>query len=145
MWIATSALAVRAGTRAINVGVAGLGLVLLGAAALVPAVALVAPCVIAFVLLRACFQAPLSTINYALGEDGARAAGVATGTAVGILNLVWGAFAAIAPLVAGGIIEGAGPRWVFALLCCCCLAAGLWMLAGSIGAAQRRRPRVAFV
>jgi predicted MFS family arabinose efflux permease len=145
MWIATSALAVRAGTRAINVGVAGLGLVLLGAAALVPAVALVAPCVIAFVLLRACFQAPLSTINYALGEDGARTAGVATGTAVGILNLVWGAFAAIAPLVAGGIIEGAGPRWVFALLCCCCLAAGMWMLAESAGAGQRRRPRVAFV
>ena len=38
---------------------------LLGAAALMPVLALATPCLIAFVVLRAGIQAPLSTINYA--------------------------------------------------------------------------------
>ena len=78
---------------------------LIGLAALMPAFTSAAPVVIGFVVLRALLQAPLSTINYPLGEQGARAAGVATGTVMGLLNLVWGACAAAAPLLTGVLLQ----------------------------------------
>jgi len=127
LWVLASALAVRAGRRAVSVSLAGAGLLALGAVAVVPFVVLVVPCLIGFVLLRASLQAPLSTINYVLGEDGARAAGVSTGAVLGLLNLVWGVGGTLSPLVAGGIVEEIGARWVFLLLACVCLVAGVWM------------------
>ena len=135
IWVLASALAVRAGSRAVTVGVAGTGLVLLAGAALMPVLVLATPCLIAFVVLRAGIQAPLSTINYALGADGARSAGVAIGAAMGLLNLVWAACAATAPLVAGALVAGAGgPRSVFLLLALACAAAGLWIRFSRSGA-----------
>jgi len=133
IWILASGLAVRAGTRAVTIGVAGTGLVLLGAAALVPVLALATPCLVAFVVLRAAIQAPLSTISYDLGGRGARSAGVAIGAAMGMLNLVWAACAATAPLVTGALVDGLGARWVFLLLAAASAVAGLWM--------RRQRPR----
>ena len=144
IWVLASALAVRAGARAVTVGVAGTGLMLLAAVALLPAIALATPCVVAFVVLRAGVQAPLSTINYALGADGARSAGVAIGAAMGLLNLVWAACASMAPLVAGALIAGeGGPRSVFLLVALICAAAGLWMSFGGndrAAAGAGRRP-----
>jgi DHA1 family inner membrane transport protein len=127
IWVAASALAVRAGARAVTIGVAATGLVLLGAASLVPVVALATPFLMAFVVLRAGIQAPLSTITYDLGALGARNAGVAIGTAMGMLNLVWAAGATAAPLVGGAVLAGAGARWVFVLLALACAVAGLSM------------------
>ena len=129
VWVLASALAVRAGPRAVTVGVAGTGLVLLAAAALVPVLALATPCLVAFVVLRAGIQAPLSTINYELGAYGARSAGVAVGAAMGLLNLVWAACAAASPLLAGALVEHAGARWVFVVLALVSAGAGLWMRA----------------
>src|SRR5918998_2477891 len=43
IWVLASGLAVRAGARAVTVGVAGTGLALLGAAALLPVLALATP------------------------------------------------------------------------------------------------------
>ena len=129
VWVLASAVALRAGSRAVTVGVAGTGLVLLAAAALVPVLVLATPCLIAFVVLRAGIQAPLSTINYALGASGARSAGVAIGAAMGVLNLVWAACAAISPLLAGALLELAGARWVFVALALALAAAGLRMRA----------------
>jgi len=133
LWVLASALAVRAGRRAVSVSLAGAGLLALGAVAVVPFVVLVVPCLVGFVLLRASLQAPLSTINYVLGEDGARAAGVSTGAVLGLLNLVWGVCATLSPLVTGGIVEGVGARWVFLLLASVCLVAGAWMRWGQPG------------
>jgi predicted MFS family arabinose efflux permease len=127
IWVAASGLAVRAGARAVTIGVAGTGLVLLAAASLVPVVALATPFLMAFVVLRAGIQAPLSTITYDLGALGARNAGVAIGTAMGMLNLVWAAGATAAPLVGGAVLAGAGARWVFVLLALACAVAGLSM------------------
>jgi predicted MFS family arabinose efflux permease len=127
VWVLASAVAVRAGARAVTVGVAATGLVLLAAAALVPVLALATPCLVAFVVLRAGIQAPLSTINYELGASGARSAGVAIGAAMGMLNLVWAACAAISPMLAGALIEQAGARWVFVALALASAAAGLSM------------------
>jgi len=127
VWVAASALAVRAGARAVTIGVAAGGLALLAAASLVPVVAVATPCLLAFVLLRAVIQAPLSTITYDLGAHGARNAGVAIGATMGMLNLVWAAGATVAPLLAGAILAGAGARWVFVLLALACATAGLSM------------------
>jgi predicted MFS family arabinose efflux permease len=125
IWVLASAIATRAGARAVTVGVAATGLLLLAAISLMPVVALATPCLLAFVVLRAGIQAPLSTINYGLGADGARSAGVAIGAAMGLLNLVWAACATAAPLVTGAILEGAGARWVFLALALGCAGAGL--------------------
>jgi predicted MFS family arabinose efflux permease len=128
MWVAASLAAVRAGTRAISAGVAGAGAVLIGLAALLPAFTSAVPVVIGFVVLRALLQAPLSTINYPLGEQGARLAGVATGTVMGLLNLVWGACAAAAPLLTGVLLQASGAQVVFVALAAVCAAAGTAML-----------------
>jgi hypothetical protein len=79
---------------------------------------------VAFVVVRAAIQAPLATLSYELGAHGARAAGVAIGTAMGLLNLVWAAGATAAPLLGGVVLAGAGARWVFVLLALACAAAG---------------------
>ena len=142
IWVLASGLAVRAGARAVTVGVAGTGLLLLAVVALLPVLALATPCLVAFVVLRAGIQAPLSTINYDLGAHGARNAGVAVGAAMGLLNLVWAASAATAPVIAGALVAGGGgPRSVFLLLAFGCAAAGLWMrfsrgVAGGVPAAH---------
>ena len=128
LWICSSLAAVRAGTRAVSAGVAGVGAVLIGIAALMPAITSAAPFLIGFVVLRALLQAPLSTINYPLGEQGARAAGVATGTAMGLLNLVWGACAAAAPVLTGVLLEATGAQLVFVSLAALCAVVGVTML-----------------
>jgi len=128
MWIASSLVAVRAGPRAVSAGVGGVGAVLIGLAALLPAFTSAAPVVIGFVVLRALLQAPLSTINYPLGERGARLAGVATGTVMGLLNLVWGACAAAAPLLTGALLQATSAQLVFVALAALCALAGTAML-----------------
>jgi predicted MFS family arabinose efflux permease len=125
MWVTASGLAMRAGARAVTFGVAATGLALLAAASLMPVVTLATPCLVAFVVVRAGIQAPLATITYDLGAHGARNAGVAIGTAMGMLNLVWAAGATAAPLLGGAVLAGAGPRWPFVMLALVCAAAGL--------------------
>jgi MFS transporter, DHA1 family, inner membrane transport protein len=139
VWVAASALAVRAGARAVTIGVAAGGLVLLAAASLVPVVTVATPCLVAFVVLRAGIQAPLSTITYDLGALGARNAGVAIGTAMGMLNLVWAAGATAAPLVGGAVLAGAGARWVFVLLALACAVAGLSMRRDALASGRALR------
>jgi hypothetical protein len=125
MWVTASALAMRAGARAVTCGVAATGLALLAAASLMPVVTLATPCLVAFVMVRAGIQAPLATITYDLGAHGARNAGVAIGTAMGMLNLVWAAGATAAPLLGGAVLAGAGARSPFVVLALLCTAAGL--------------------
>jgi len=143
VWVAASLLAVRAGARAATLGAAAAGLLLLAAASLLPVVSPIAPCLVAFVVLRAGIQAPLATAGYGFAARGARAAGVAVGTAMGLLNLVWATCATVAPVVAGAVLAGAGARWVFALLALACAAAALSMrppvLAGDARAARLAR------
>jgi predicted MFS family arabinose efflux permease len=127
IWVAASALAMRAGARAVTIGVAASGLAVLAAASLMPIVTVATPCLVAFIMVRAGIQAPLATISYDLGAIGARNAGVAIGTAMGMLNLAWAVGATAAPLVGGVVLAGAGARWVFVLLALACAVAGLSM------------------
>ena len=137
VWIVASALVARLGTRAVHLGAASLGAVALTAIFVLPVVSVATAAVAAFLLLRAAAQAPLSTIAYPLGETGARSAGVGGGTAIGLLNVVWGATAAVSPIVAGALAGAAGARVSFALLAACCGLAGLAILA-----AARSAPRL---
>jgi predicted MFS family arabinose efflux permease len=139
-WVTTSTLAVRAGARAVTIGVAAGGLALLAVASLMPVITLATPCLVAFAIVRASLQAPLSTITYDLGAQGARSAGVAVGTAMGMLNLVWAAGATVAPLVGGAVLAGAGARWVFVLLALACAVAG-WSMRRDAVAGRRALAR----
>jgi predicted MFS family arabinose efflux permease len=125
VWVAASALTARTGARAVTTGAAAAGPAILAAASLMPVVTLAAPCVVAFVVVRAAIQAALATISYDLVTHGARAAGIAIGTAMGLLNVVWAAGATAAPLLGGAVLAGAGARWLFVLLALACAAAGL--------------------
>lgn len=131
LWVLSSLGAVRVGKRAVTMGAAGTGVLLLGLAALIPAFTSAAPFVIGFVALRALLQAPLSTINYPLGEQGARLAGVATGTVMGLLNLVWGAAAAVAPLLSGALLAATSAELVFVALAAVCALVGATLLRGA--------------
>jgi predicted MFS family arabinose efflux permease len=125
--VAASLLAVRAGASAATLGAACAGLVLLAAVSLLPVVTPAASCLVAFVVVRSGIQAPLAMAGYGLGARAAHGAGVAAGTAMGMLNLVWATCATVAPLVAGAVLAGGGARWVFGLLALACAAATLSM------------------
>jgi predicted MFS family arabinose efflux permease len=127
VWVVASVLATRAGARALTLGGATAGLALLAVTSAAPVVTLAAPCIVAFVVVRAGIQAPLATMSYDLAASGARSCGMAVGTAMGFLNLVWAAAATVAPLIAGTVLAGAGARCVFVLLALACVAAGLTM------------------
>jgi hypothetical protein len=67
----------------------------------------------------------LSTIGYELGAHAARDAGVAVGTALGLLNLAWAAGATVAPLAAGAALSHVGTGGLYGLLALTCAAAAL--------------------
>ena len=125
VWVGASAVAARVRVRADAAGAAAAGVLLLAAVALLPVATLAAPALVAFVMVRAAIQAPLSTLSYDLGALGARTAGVAIGTAMGLLNLVWAAGATAAPLLGGVVLAAAGARWVFVLLALACAVTAL--------------------
>ena len=128
VWIVVSGLVARRGDRAVRVQVAGVGLLLLGGVFLLPLATLSTTAVVAFVLLRSGFGAPLSTIVYPLSETGARAVDVGGGIVLGVMNAAWGGAAVVAPLVAGALAQTVGERWTFGVVVGLCLAAGSWML-----------------
>jgi MFS family permease len=137
VWIAASAAVARLGARAVHLGAAAIAAAALTATFVVPAVTAATAGVAAFLILRAAAQAPLSTIAYPLGETGARIAGIGGGTAIGLLNVVWGATAAVSPLAAGALTGAVGTQATFALLAGCCAVSGI-----SIGLTARRAPRL---
>jgi hypothetical protein len=127
VWVAASLLLARAGARAMTMGGAAAGLALLAVASSMPVLTLAAPCIVGFLMLRAAVQAPLNTMSYDLAARGARSSHVASATAIGFLNVVWAAAATATPLLAGVLLSGAGPRWVFVLLASACAVTALAM------------------
>lgn len=131
VWIVVSGFVARLGERAVGVHVAGFGAILLAGIFVVPLASLSTAAVIAFVLLRSSFGAPLSTISYPLGEAGARSANLGGGAVLGLMNAVWGLAGMATPLVAGALAEGAGERAAFAAALGVCIAVGSWILLSS--------------
>jgi len=138
VWIVASSAAARRARQTVRVASAGFGVLALGMALVLPALTVATAGIAAFVLLRAATQAPLSTISYPLADAAARVSGIGSGTIIGFTNLVWGAAAAISPLVGGAIADSVGARGTFALVALGAALGGLWILA----ATRRERARV---
>ncbi len=139
VWILASGAAARNASRTVRAMAAGIGVVALGAVLVLPALTVATAGIAAFVLLRAATQAPLSTISYPLADGAARVSGIGTATVIGIANLVWGASAAVSPVVGGVLADRIGARPTFALVALAASLGGLWILA----ATRRERIRVA--
>jgi predicted MFS family arabinose efflux permease len=138
VWIAVSGFVARRGDRAVRLRVAGVGMLLLGGVFLLPLATLSTAAVVAFVLLRSGFGAPLSTIVYPLSEAGARSVDVGGGIVLGLMNAAWGGAAVLSPLVAGALAQTAGERWTFGVVVCACLAAGSSVLLADRRASRKR-------
>jgi len=129
IFVLGSAVVTRLGSRAVTLGVAGIAAVLYGASSLIPVAAASSGALVAFLLVRSPFWATLSTLAYPLGGLGADRADVGRGAVMGLMNLVWGAAASLAPIVAGAIAQTAGERGVYAGLVACALGTGVWLFA----------------
>lgn len=128
--ILVSVSAARLGLRAARVAVAGITALALGAAFLVPVASLATASLIVFLVLVSGTRNLLNTIVYPLGEAGARAASIGSGMAIGLLNVVWGATAAAAPLIGGAISQLAGFRPTFVLVAVAACSVGAYILGG---------------
>lgn len=129
LWVAASAVVARLGDRAVAVRNAGLGVIALAVAILLPLATVATASIAAFLVLRATFQSPLSTICYPLAESGGRRAGIGRATAVGIANVVWGVAAVVTPVVAGALAGLVGERWTFGAVALVCAILGARILA----------------
>jgi MFS family permease len=128
IFVLGSAVVTRLGSRAVTLGVAGAAALLYGASSLIPVASASSAALVAFLLVRSPFWAALSTLAYPLGGLGADRADVGRGAVMGLMNLVWGAAASLAPIVAGALAETIGEQWVFAALVACALGTGVWLL-----------------
>jgi DHA1 family inner membrane transport protein len=138
VWMLSSGVAARLGERAVRARVAGVGALVIAAAVTLPVASFATAALVAFLVARALFGAPLSTIAYPLAEVGARARGVGTGTVLGLMNLVWGVAAFASPLVGGALAESAGERSTYVVLLCLALAVGATILRTSGRAVEPR-------
>jgi predicted MFS family arabinose efflux permease len=129
VWIVASTIAARTGERALRLSLTGAGVLLLGSVLLLPVASAATAVLVAFVLLRALFHAPLSTLSYPLGEAGARLAGIGGGAVIGLMNLAWALSASVAPVVGGALAESAGEPTAYTLMSVCCLGVAAWIYA----------------
>ncbi len=136
LWILVSASTARLGERAARLPVAGAGVLLLGLAFILPITTLSTAALIAFLLVRSGFGAPLSTISYPLSEAGSRTVDIGAGTVIAFMNVAWGAAAVSGPLLGGVLAQSIGERWTFGAVLGCCLAVGTWILVADRRAAQ---------
>jgi predicted MFS family arabinose efflux permease len=128
IFICVSAIAARAGSRAVSVrscGIAALG----QAGALVPVlISLSVAPVVATVLVRAPFAAWPYAVGLPLAAAGAHRRGIRIGTINGFLGIAWGGANFIGPPVAGLIAGAAGDRTAYACLFLYTLAVAGWLL-----------------
>jgi predicted MFS family arabinose efflux permease len=130
VWIVASTLAAKTGERVMRMSVAGGGILLLGSVLLLPAASAATAVLVAFVLLRALFHAPLSALSYPLGAAGARLAGIGGGAVIGLMNLAWAISASIAPVAGGAIAEAKGEPTAYACMSASCVVVAFWIYAG---------------
>jgi MFS family permease len=130
-----SGLVARLGARAVTLRTAGLAALAYGLCFLLVIGSASSAAALAFVFLRTPPWATLDTIVYSLGALGAHRAALGRGTAMGLLNLAWGASATAGPLLAGAVAEAGGARSSYLLLLALALAVAFWVLARRTGEA----------
>lgn len=128
VWMLASGVAARNARRTVRAAVAGAGVLALGLVLVLPALSIATAAIAVFIVLRAATQAPLSTISYPLADAAARVSGIGSGTVIGLMNVVWGAAAAVTPVLTGAAVGGVGARATFALVGLSISLAGVWIL-----------------
>lgn len=128
-YIVVSALVVRVGRRATTVRWAALGALAL-ALSLVPAVFGLGPAgLVGVLLLSTAPRAVVSTVSYPLATESAAGAELSDAVAIGLLNGTWATGLVLAPLVAGMILEVAGPQPAYLTAILPGLLIGIYLLA----------------
>jgi hypothetical protein len=79
--------------------------------------------VVSMLLLRAPPLGVMYTVAFPLGVRGATRSGMGAGAVNGLLAFAWGAASFAGALAAGGLIQAAGARTVYAILIGCCAVA----------------------
>ena len=139
LFVAASIVLTRLGGRAVSARLIGLGAILYGMTLLLVTTGSTSAQVIAFLLVRAPFWGPVSTLVYPLGARGAARANQGTASVMGLLNFVWGLAGTIGPIVAGFIAESADERVAYFALLVLAVVIGVWLL-GVSEAAQELEP-----
>ena len=125
VFIITAPIAGSVVRRGIGIRFVAITISILGLVWVVP-FGLAAPIVMAVFLIgsSAC-RAPLNTVVYLLGrsEDPLRRAFV-----IGILNVVWASASMAGPLIAGALMDSAGPRWPYVLVAVPAIVVGGFLL-----------------
>ena len=110
VYIVVSAAVVRMGRRATTVRWTALGAMALSLS-LLPAVFGPGPLgLVGVLLLSTAPRAVLSTISYPLATESAAGAELGDGVAIGMLNGTWAIGLVLAPLIAGSVVQLAGPQ-----------------------------------
>jgi len=122
--VAVSGLTNRAGDRAVRLDLAGLATVVLGGVVVLFAVGTATPLVVGALFGSTLLSTLLITIVYPLGAAGAQRAGVGRGAVIGLLNVVSGGAAFLAPIVGGGVASLAGDRVAYLAVAGLTLATG---------------------
>jgi MFS family permease len=135
LFILFSALAARRGAAVVSLSVATVCAVLCALVMLPVLASSAAAVVVSMLLLRAPPLGVMYTVAFPLGVRGATRSGMGAGAVNGLLAFAWGGASFAGALAAGGLIQAAGARTVYAILIGCCALAVARLLV------LRSRPR----
>jgi MFS transporter, DHA1 family, multidrug resistance protein len=128
VFVVTSYLVARLGTRAIRLVVGGVASALLSLVLLLPIVSATVPSLVSLLVLRAPIFAVLFGISFPLAAWGAEQAGIGKGVVLGMLNGVWAASNVIGPIAGGALAQLAGRSSVYVVLTVASVIAALWLV-----------------
>jgi MFS family permease len=127
LFIASSAAVAHLGDRAARAGVGAVATAVAAAILVVVLVSTSTTAVVAFLVLRGPVSAVIYTVTFPLGVRGGREAGIGVATMAALLNIVWALSTLVAPIVAGALVQTAGPRAAYGLVAVLCLTAAPWI------------------
>jgi predicted MFS family arabinose efflux permease len=113
LYIATSAIVVSAGARAVSLRVNAIAALAIGLALSPAMVSTSAVAVICALVATTIPRSVVGTLSYPLATLPGERTAVARGVAIGFVNAAWAAGLVIAPLIAGAVSSASGPRTAF--------------------------------
>jgi MFS family permease len=128
VFVLTSYLVGRLGTRAIRLVVGGVASALLALVLLLPVASATVPSLVSLLVLRSPIFAVLFGISFPLAAWGAERAGIGKGVVLGMLNGVWAASNVIGPIAGGALAQLAGRSSVYLVLTAASVLAALWLV-----------------
>lgn len=128
LYIVASALVLRLGRRATTVRWATLAGLALGLSLLPGTFETGAAAIVAMMVVATIPRAAVSTVAYPLATASAARAGLSDGLVIGVLNGTWAAGLVLAPLLAGAVVQLAGPEPAYLVAIVPATLGALWLL-----------------